>query len=125
MLASLDRQPGDRTVSPMFRLMRIVGLAVVLVGLGLGSGMFSSIAGESTPEMVTSDTLTYCRQLALQLDQLKSASSNPPQSVNDLYVAGKDMCESGSIRGGILRLRSAIVMLMHPGDTTLHAGRTE
>jgi hypothetical protein len=109
----------------MLRLMRILGLAVMLAGLGLGSGMFSSIAGESTPETVTSDTLTYCRQLALQIDQLKSASSNPPQTVNELYVAGKDMCESGSIRGGILRLRSAIVMLLHPGDATLHAGRTE
>jgi hypothetical protein len=98
----------------MVRWIRTLALAVVLVGLGVGSGLFSSVAGESTPETVTSDTLSYCRHLALQLDQLKSANSNPPQTVNELYVAGKDMCESGSIRGGILRLRSAIVMLLHP-----------
>ncbi len=110
----------------MLRCMRIAGLAFVLICLGVGTGMFNSVAGESTPETVTSDTLTYCRHLALQLDQLKSASSNPPQSVNDLYVAGKDMCESGSIRGGILRLRSAIVMLLHPssGDA-VRVGGTE
>jgi hypothetical protein len=110
----------------MARWFRILGLAGVLVALGVGSGMFSSVAGESTPEMVTSDTLTYCRHLALQLDQLKSASSNPPQTVNDLYVAGKDMCESGSIRGGILRLRSAIVMLLHPSASgPPHTGDSE
>jgi hypothetical protein len=99
---------------------------MLLVGLGAGTGMLTPAAGESPPEKVTSDTLTYCRHLALQLDQLKSASSNPPQTVNDLYIAGKDMCESGSIRGGILRLRSAIVLLLHPsGDAALHAGQTE
>jgi hypothetical protein len=111
----------------MIRPIRIAGIAVILVCLGAGTGLFRSVAGESTPETVTSDTLTYCRHLALQLDQLKSSSSNPPQSVNDLYVAGKDMCESGSIRGGILRLRSAIVMLLHPqaGDKTVATGGTE
>jgi hypothetical protein len=112
----------------MRRLLCISGVSVLLLGLGAGTGMLRSVAGESPPETVTSDTLAYCRQLADRVDQLKSASPHPPQSVNELTIAGKDMCEQGIIRGGILRLRSALVLLLHPqggGGDSVELGRTE
>jgi hypothetical protein len=111
----------------MFRFIRISGLAALLFGVGAGTGLLPSAAGQSPPETVTSDTLTYCRQLSERLDQLRSTSTNPPESVIDLSVAGKDLCERGSIRSGILRLRSAIVLLLHEPATanTLQMGRTE
>ena len=100
---------------------------MLLFGLGMGTGLRPSAAGESPAEKVTSDTLTYCRQLSEQLDQLKSTTTNPPEAVIHLSVAGKDMCERGSIRGGILRLRSAIVLMLHgpPSNDALRMGRTE
>jgi hypothetical protein len=111
----------------MHRMIRISGLAAILLASGIGTGMLPSAAGQAPPEKVTSDTLTYCLQLASRLDQLKSSSVNPPEEINNLGVAGKDMCERGSVRGGILRLRSAIVQLMHtPGDDDpVKMGRSE
>jgi hypothetical protein len=109
-------------------MIRISGLAAVLLASGLSTGMLPSAAGQAPPEKVTSDTLTYCLQLASRLDQLKSSSVNPSEEINHLSVAGKDMCEHGSVRGGILRLRSAIVLLMHPpsgGDDAVKMGRSE
>ncbi len=97
----------------MVRTLRISALAVILFGLNGGTGMLPSNAGQP-PEQVTSDTLIYCRQLAQRVDQLAVTSTNPPEQVTNLEVAGKDMCEHGSIRAGILRLRSAMVLLMHP-----------
>jgi hypothetical protein len=129
MLASRQGQSPSGTLPRMHRLIRISGLAVLLLGSGLSTGMLPSAAGQAPAEKVTTDTLTYCHQLAARLDQLKSSSVNPPAEVNDLGVAGKDMCEHGSVRGGILRLRSAIVILMHPtgdGDgDPMRMGRTE
>ncbi len=111
----------------MLRLSRISGLAALFLGLGLGTGLWQSAAGESPPDQVTTDTLAYCHTLAARLDQLKTGSAHTPPEVNNLSVAGKDMCERGIVRGGILRLRSAIVILMHPtGDgDTVKMGRTE
>jgi hypothetical protein len=110
----------------MVRLQRISGLVVLLLSLGASTGMLNSAVGESPPDTVTSDTLSYCRSLAVQLDQLKNHSANPPEEVIDLSVAGKDMCERGSVRAGIMRLRSAIVLLLHqPAGDALPVGRTE
>jgi len=97
----------------MVRLMQISAIAVLLLGLNGGSGLRPSAAGEA-PEQVTTDTLDYCHALAARVDQLTSAGPRPPQSVAELSAAGKDMCARGVIRGGIMRLRSAIVLLLHP-----------
>ena len=98
---------------------RSVGISVVvalLFGLAVGTPVLRSVAGEATPELITTDTLAYCHQLSARVDQLASTADKPPATVYDLAVAGRDMCEHGAIRGGILRLRSAIVQLLHPSD---------
>ncbi len=110
----------------MARPLRILGVSAMLLALGIGSGLLHSAAGESPHEKVTSDTLSYCRQLAARVSQLESGSANPPLAVTELSVAGKDMCERGSVRAGILRLRSAIVLMMHnPSTNKLDVGETE
>jgi hypothetical protein len=110
----------------MVRAIHISGVALVLLSLNAGTGLMPSAAGES-PEQVTTDTLTYCRQLAARVDQLESGGAKPPEAAVNLSVAGKDMCERGGIRGGIMRLRSAIVLLLHPPPATggLGTDRTE
>ncbi len=110
----------------MVRLIRISAIAVLLLGLDGGSGLRLSAAGE-TPQQVTTDTLDYCHQLAARVDQLTSAGPRPPETVAELSAAGKDMCARGVIRGGIMRLRSAIVLLLHPppASGTVPVERTE
>ncbi len=98
---------------------------MLLLGLSTGPGTLTSIAGES-PDKVTTDTLSYCRDLSDRVERLMDASSNPPQSATDLSIAGKDMCERGSIRAGIMRLRSAMVLLLHQTSVrpAVQMGRT-
>jgi hypothetical protein len=108
----------------MPRVLQFTSIAVLLFVLGTGTGTLSSSAGES-PDKVTTDTLSYCRQLSARVDAMENASSSTPQEVYDLSVAGKDMCNHGAIRGGIMRLRSAIVLMLHPGATpAMQMGRT-
>jgi hypothetical protein len=111
----------------MSRWIRTCGLAVILSGFGAGLGTLSPAVGESPPpEQVTSDTPAYCQQLAQRLDRLRNGVANPPQAVNDLSAEGKHMCDQGLTRGGILRLRSAIVLLLHHSpDDPVQVGRSQ
>ena len=71
------------------------------------------------PMEVTSDTPEYCLQLADRVNSLvEVAQAKPPQQVADLQDEGKRMCEHGQTRGGIMRLRQAIVIMKH--DDTPH-----
>ena len=58
---------------------------------------------------LTSDTAAYCAQLARQVADRHSAVSD----VQRLLGEGRDMCDRGQIRGGIRRLRRALVILHH------------
>ncbi len=110
----------------MLRAIHISGIALLLLAVDAGAGMMPSAAGEA-PEQVTTDTLSYCRQLAARVDQLESGDAKPPAAAVNLSAAGKDMCAHGGIRGGIMRLRSAIVLLLHPpaGNDAMRPDRTE
>jgi hypothetical protein len=59
---------------------------------------------------ITSDTSAYCLSLAARMQQ---AGNMPPQ-VKVLWEEGRSMCERGHIRGGLLRLRRA--MMITRGD---------
>jgi len=58
---------------------------------------------------ITTDTPQYCAQLAKQLTDRKS----PLADVQHLLAEGRDMCDRGQTRGGIRRLRRALVILHH------------
>ncbi len=58
---------------------------------------------------LTTDTPAYCAQLARQVAEHHS----PLLDVQRLLAEGREMCEQGQIRGGIRRLRRALVMLRH------------
>ncbi len=61
------------------------------------------------PMAVTSDTPEYCATL----QRLASAAPNASAEVRRLIAEGQDMCDRGEIRGGIARLRRALVVERH------------
>jgi hypothetical protein len=58
---------------------------------------------------LTTDTPQYCAQLAKQITDRHSSLPD----VDRLLSEGTDMCGRGQIRGGIRRLRRALVILHH------------
>jgi hypothetical protein len=70
--------------------------------------------GDSDTLEVTTDTPEYCQYLHTKVDsQVHLASTPPPREVTDLSAEGERMCEHGQTRGGIMRLRRALLLLMH------------
>jgi|SRR5579871_3328030 len=94
---------------------RMAGLAGAascfgLIALLLGA---APVSGQQRPQQVTSDTPEYCLHLFDRLSELvRVAETPPPQEVTSLSSEGQKMCDQGQTRGGILRLRRALVMLM-------------
>ena len=67
---------------------------------------------QSTPMEVTTDTPEYCQKLLGRINELIQVATRPiPREASDLTAAGRDMCEHGQTRGGIMRLRSAIMII--------------
>ncbi len=58
------------------------------------------------PMPVTSDTAVYCLDLAQRMDE---AGAMPPQ-MRVLWEKGRDLCTHGHIRGGLMRLRRAMMI---------------
>jgi hypothetical protein len=59
--------------------------------------------------VITTDTPAYCAQLTKQIGDRHSTIPD----VQHLLAEGHDMCDRGEIRGGIRRLRHALVILHH------------
>jgi hypothetical protein len=77
------------------------------------------LAGETRPEVVTSDTPEYCFHLHDRITHLIDHEQHPPPAeVGTLSAEGERLCERGQPRPGILRLRQALhLMLDHtPSD---------
>lgn len=84
-----------------------LGLYAVLAGV-------SPVSGQPAPQRVTSDTPEYCLHLFDRVSELvRVASAPPPLEVTSLSSEGQRMCDQGQTRGGILRLRRALMMMMH------------
>ena len=60
------------------------------------------------PMIVTSDTADYCARL---WRQIQARGSAVPAVVRDLGEEGHSLCDDGQVRGGINRLRRALMML--------------
>jgi hypothetical protein len=72
----------------------------------------TSAGGDAVPPAVTTDTPEYCHKLMDRIGQaLRAASTPPPLEVVSLSSEGEHMCDDGLTRGGILRLRRALLIL--------------
>lgn len=107
-----------RNMSPA-RSFTAAGLLIALGALpSISAGPIAAQAqvSQSNPMEVTSDTPEYCLQLLDRISELVRLASVPiPRDVTDLTTEGHRMCEHGQTRGGIMRLRSAL-MIMEKGD---------
>ncbi len=61
---------------------------------------------QDKPMRVTSDTPEYCAQLQLRLARIAPVM----EDVRRLVAEGREMCDHGEVRGGIVRLRRALVL---------------
>jgi len=89
----------------------------MLACLGVGLTVFGTmpVAGQSPPQPVTSDTPEYCLRLLDRVSEMvRMAAVPPPQEVASLSSEGQRMCHQGQTRGGILRLRRALMLMVHP-----------
>ena len=69
------------------------------------------LSGQPLPQRVITDTPQYCLKLLDQVSALLRTSPPPPQEVTSLSSEGQRMCDQGQTRGGIMRLRRALVLL--------------
>lgn len=63
------------------------------------------------PMRVTTDTPEYCDRLADRVAQVEHDRPQTPPQVEELAAEGHHMCAAGLIRGGLVRLRRALMML--------------
>lgn len=71
-------------------------------------------AATSNAEAVTTEDGRYCAHLQAKLAQVEQDALQPPlQEAVSLSAEGTRLCEEGNVRGGIRRLRRALVLLMH------------
>jgi hypothetical protein len=85
------------------------------VGLGLAV-MPLPVAGQAPPPQVTTDTPQYCLQLLDEVSEQVRVVAHPPEEVTNLSTEGQRMCDQGQTRGGIMRLRRALVLLRGTGQ---------
>jgi hypothetical protein len=99
---------------PMLTLRRPMGLVPATVCLGLAlTGDPATVTGQGAVE-VTSDTPEYCLHLLDMVSAMvRQSVEPPPHEVTDLSSEGQRMCDHGQTRGGIMRLRKALVMMQH------------
>ena len=96
----------------MITLARSYGTAGLLLSLAAGFAVTShSVAGQTAPMLVTSDTPQYCLHLLDQVSELMRLAPAAPAEVTSLSTEGQRMCGQGHTRGGIMRLRRALVLL--------------
>ena len=85
---------------------------------GSGRAVEAQQARDPAPMEVTTDTPEYCVYLEDRVQsRVQLASTPPPHEVADLSAEGQRMCEHGQTRGGIMRLRRALLLLMQDDGT--------
>ncbi len=103
------RQAAGSSVAGMGPIARTLSLGAAAVWLGA-----MPLASQSPPQQVTSDTSEYCLRLLDRVSEMmRVAGSPPPHEVAFLSSEGQRMCDQGQTRGGILRLRRALLLMMH------------
>jgi hypothetical protein len=99
----------------MFHLIRRAWMTPILLCL-LAIASRGALAQERPPE-VTTDSAAYCTKLYDRVQQLRLASPVPPsREAMDLTAEGQHMCDEGLARGGVMRLRRALHIMLHTPD---------
>lgn len=94
-------------------LARIAGLALLGCTVALDPFGTPTVIGQSPPERLITDTPEYCAQLIERVHQAERARGRPaPQDARVLSEEGELMCDHGEVRGGILRLRRAMQIML-------------
>jgi hypothetical protein len=97
------------------RSLSTAGLLLTLGGAptvppGLVNAQLESV--QAKPMEVTSDTPEYCLHLVDRVSALVRLATAPvPHEVTDLSTEGQQMCAHGQTRGGIMRLRNALLLM--------------
>jgi hypothetical protein len=95
----------------MSRVARIYGLTGLLLSISAWMAL-APVSGQPAPQQITTDTPQYCLVLLDRVSELvRGLSAPPPQEVTNLSTDGQKMCDQGQTRGGIMRLREALVLL--------------
>lgn len=91
-----------------------IGLIAALL---LGVGVARANDHQNVPK-VTSHTIAYCEWLSDRVDAMMYAGQLPPTShITDLADEGRRMCLAGQVRGGLIRLRQALMLLQKVADS--------
>jgi len=97
---------------------RSIAAVAFLIALGalsahsLGPAAAQDQVGQGKPMEVTSDTPEYCLHLLDRVSEMVRVAVAPvPHEVTDLTTEGHRMCAHGQTRGGIMRLRSALMIM--------------
>ncbi len=95
----------------MISFTRTCGLAAIVLASAGPLG-----AQAPLPELMT-DTQEYCALLRDRLGVLVGASvAQPPHEVADLSRQGENLCAHGHVRGGVQRLRRALIIMQKHGE---------
>lgn len=92
-------------------LARPITLAGLWLGVGLSSATADGLGIDPGPMPVITDTPEYCWRLAREVAAAQQMAPNTPPRVRVLATEGRRMCDAGMVRGGIRRLRSALILL--------------
>ena len=105
-------EAGSSRFGRMASLVRTICLGATAAWIGA-----MPVASQSPAQRVTSDTQEYCERLLDRVSELvRVADAPPPDEVTSLANEGQRMCDQGQTRGGILRLRRALLMLKQQGE---------
>ena len=89
----------------------LLGLSLILATLASASTGSASPGDQAMPDaqtmIVTSDSSAYCRTLSTAI----AAHGALPREISDLKAEGDELCSEGQVRGGITRLRRALMVL--------------
>src|SRR4029077_5967576 len=108
--------PSVPDMSLNARTSSLAGMAAC-AGRGVALAVAMPVVGQPPPQQVTSDTPEYCMQLLNRISELaRMAPLPPPTEVASLSMEGQRMCRQGQTRGGLLRLRRALALLLQKGD---------
>jgi hypothetical protein len=106
MLLPLRGQAAELRIGSMDMIARACSLSCVLACLT------GPVRAQARLPELTTDTWEYCESLHDRLAGVTAQVTHPlPREVVDLSAKGYQMCQEGHVRGGIQRLRRALVIM--------------